>query len=266
MPGFLAGLLGPLAGLGTAAKAGIAAAFAAVTMSVAGGATGVLPIPGVHADGAAVAQTAAPSIPTSAASVSVSGSASTQSGGAGAQAGVAATVTVPTVPAITHAVTPAPPVPVSTSAIAVPTPTLPTLPALPACVQNLIPPKGTMPDPAKILAQLPACIQSIIAAHTPAPVLSNVPGLADLPANVSKCLSAVFAAIPNVGSGKLTSVSPTSLDPTAIMSIMAACTPTGLVPGGGSLFGGGSIPGAGSIPGLGSVTGSAPAAGSVSHK
>ena len=44
--GFLAGLIAKLAGLGTAAKAAIATLTAAVTMTVAGGAAGVLPLPG----------------------------------------------------------------------------------------------------------------------------------------------------------------------------------------------------------------------------
>jgi len=57
--GFLGGLAAKLAGLGSVAKAAIATATAALTMTVAGGAAGVLPFEGGHSGPAVTVTTAA---------------------------------------------------------------------------------------------------------------------------------------------------------------------------------------------------------------
>ncbi len=100
---------------------------------------------------------------------------------------------------------------------------------------------GTVPDPTVLISQLPACIQSVIAAHLPLDTIQQVIGTANLPVSVSKCLTAVLGSGPGFVSGDVSGVS----------RLLAACLPTGSIPGMGSLPGLGSIPGMGSVPGLG---------------
>jgi hypothetical protein len=239
MPGILAGLLSKLAGLGTLAKAGIATATAAVTMTVAGGAAGVLPLPGAHVDTVAAVQSPAP--PTGLAA-NTSGAVTTTGGAE--HSIVVAPATQPAASASTHATTGAgtPGAGASATAaapVAVPDAAtaalgaVPDLPALPACIKDLIPAKGTTPDPAKLIPQLVACIRSLLTAHLPTGTIQGMLGSANLPANVSQCLSALFASAPTLAGGTATGFS----------QALAACVPTG------------SLPGAGSIPGFGSVLG-----------
>jgi hypothetical protein len=248
----LAGLLSKVAGLGTVAKAALAALTAALTMTVAGGATGVLPLPGGHSDPAAVVQAAVQ--PTGAGTSATVSVAATPAAGTSVGVGTGASVPPAGASTAAHATFATPPVvapttgnvvsPVAAAANAA----LPTLPALPACIKDLIPAKGTAPDPAKFLAQLTACIKSIVAAHLPvAGGVAGVPGAGNLPANlpdIAKCLSSVFSSMPGLAGG----ASGGSLSP-AQLQALPACVPAGTIPGLGS----GSIPGLGSILGTGST-------------
>lgn len=242
MSGLLAGLLSKLAGLGTAAKAALAAATAAVTMTVAGGAAGVLPIAGGSAGTTASVQAPAPATATAgvAASATPSSIAATI-----VQATAGASTTPTTAHAAAGVTTPA-----STTAAAavatppapsVQTPTLPTLPALPACIKDLIPAKGTTPDPATLIPKLVACVQSLVATHLSLTDIQGVLGSANLPANVTTCLSSVFSSLPGLTTGSASGLS----------QVLAACVPTG------------SLPSFGSIPLPGAFSGAGP---TLSHK
>lgn len=252
MNGLLAGLLAKATGLGTLAKAAIAAVTAAVTMTVAGGATGVLPLPGGHTDAPASIQTAIQQaiaqVPTS---VAVSGSAGTGSGvqtTAGAStpsSGVsesAHTTTTSGTPQTTASanVTATPQVSVPTS---VPRPTLP---AMPACVKDLIPAKGTTIDPATFVTKLKACIQSLIAAHLPKGDVQGMFGSANFPTNIASCLSSFIGSMPAMtgatGSTGSTGATVAAGATSTPAQILAACMPSGSFPGVGSLPGIGSLP------------------------
>ncbi len=241
MPGFLAVLLAKMAGLG-AVKTTIATATAALTLAVAGGATGVLPLPGGHAGTgvvatAAVAQslpadvpppsTGLPEMPGMSAAIETSVSAAATGAEANVSVAapmVAAAATVPVVPDI-------------------PLPTLPSLPAIPPCVANLIPAVGIVPDPFTLVAQLPACILSVVTAHLPLDTIQSVIGSFNLPIDIVGCLSSVLGSVPGFVGGNLS----------GLPQLLAACLPTGAVPGIGSIPGMGSIPDMGSIPFFGSI-------------
>ncbi len=256
MPGALALLTAKLAGLGTAAKAVIAAITAAVTMTLAGGATGVLPLPGSHTDAAAVSQaavqrataaagaitSAAPATTTagsgSAVGTSTHASASTSTASAATTAkaattasGASAAAVVPTVGKTANA---------AANVVNLPGAATGTLPTLPACVTALIPTAGTRPDLAKLFADLPACILSVIKAHLPLDGVRGAMGSAHLPADVARCLSAALEAAPaTAGAGA-----------PGLRHLLSGCVPAGL-PGTGT----GTVKGTGSIPGLGSFAG-----------
>ena len=112
-------------------------------------------------------------------------------------------------------------------------PTIPALPALPTCVANLVPTAGTAPDPTRLVAQLPACIRSVVAASLPLDTIRQALGSANLPANVSTCLSAVVGAVPGFTGGDLS----------GLPQLLSTCLRISSIPGAGSIPGFGSIPG-----------------------
>src|SRR5437764_953280 len=79
--------------------------------------------------------------------------------------------------------------------------------ALAACIKNLIPAKGTTPDPATLIPQLVSCIQSLVATHLSLTDIQGALGSANLPANVSTCLSSVFASLPGLTTGSAAGLS-----------------------------------------------------------
>jgi len=247
MPGILAVLIAKLAGLGAVAKVAAATTTAALTMALGAG-TGLLPLPGGNADPAVVAQGAIDQA-TAAVNSAVASVPATTVGGTAVQAAAATSVTSPagsgSAEASTAAVTPAA-APAKLPAVAnVVTPTIPALPAIPSCVANLVPTGGTVPDPAKLVAQLPACVLSVVSAHLPLDTIQSAIGSANLPVDVSKCLSSVLGSVPGFADGNLS----------GLPQLLSACLPTGSTPGLGSIPGIGSIPGMGSIPGIGSIPG-----------
>jgi len=256
MPGFLALLTAKLAGLGALAKAAVAAVTAAVTMTLAGGATGVIPLPGSRASSAPVA---AEAIRDAAAAVSTARSAvpAATLDGTGAQAGAGTSrSTTPSTAAGSAARTTASAAAGTATSVAgasklagaatsaaasagnLPTVAVansPALPALPSCVTNLSATGGTVPDPAKVLTQLPTCIRTVIGARLPLDVIQSAIASAHLPVDVTKCLTSVIRAVPGLAAG----------DMSALAQLVSSCTP-------GSIPGMRSVPGVGSIPGLGS--------------
>jgi hypothetical protein len=238
------------------AKAAIAAVTAAVTMTVAGGATGVLPLPGGHADTPASIQStiqqAIAQVPTS---VAVSGNAGTGTGTATPSVGVSAAAHTTT--SSGNSQTTAAATATATPQVSVPTSVpLPTLPALPACVKDLIPAKGTTIDPTTFITKLKACIQSLIAAHLPKSDVQGMFGSANFPTDIASCLSSLIGSMPGLpgvsglpgaagSTGSTTVAAGTTSTPA---QILAACMPTGSFPGVGSL------PGLGSLPTKGATT------------
>lgn len=258
MSGVLGGVIAKLTGLGTAAKAAIAAVTAVLTMVVAGGATGVLPVPGSHDVGSAVESALQQ---TSTAGVTASTSATvTPAGGTNVNASAGSTTTSSSTSSTTastvHASTTSPTVTTPTTVA----PTLPTalngslpgLSQLPVCVQNLIPAKGTTPDPATLIPQVVACVQSLISSHLPTGDIQSLFGSLGLPGNLSTCLSSIFSALPTLATGNTSTFT----------HVMATCVPTGSLSGIGSIPGIASMPGIGSIPGIGSL----PTTGSFQNK
>ncbi|MDQ3680362.1 MAG: hypothetical protein M3378_07440 [Actinomycetota bacterium] len=223
MPGFLAALMAKLAAMGTVAKAAIATTTAALTMAAAGGAAGVLPLPGGDSDPAVMAQGAIDQA-TEAVGTATSPVPPPTSGGTGAQTAGGASVTSPTAAtsgrAGTGVATPA-----GARSAAVPNAAVPAIPAMPSCVAGLIPTGGAMPDPARLATQLPACILSVVQAHLPMDAIQSAIGSANLPVDVSRCLSSVLASVPNFVGGDLSGLS----------QLVSACLPTGSVPGTGSV-------------------------------
>jgi hypothetical protein len=232
MPGILAGLLSKVAGLGTLAKGGIAAVVAALTMTVAGGATGVLLHPTTVAGTSASASTSAG---TGAVSGVTAGAGASVPPTSGATAHATVGVTVPPVTAAPATV------PKAGAPAAV---TSPAVPELPACIKNLIPAKGTTPDPAKFIPQLIACIRSLVAAHVPTTGVPSMLGSAGLPAGVASCLSSLFSSMPGIGltGGSLTGGAVTAGGTAAMPDpqALAACLPAGSIPGLGSALGSGA--------------------------
>ncbi len=231
MPGFLAVPIAKLAGLGAVTKVAAATATAALTMAVGAGA-GVLPVPGGTADSAVVAQGAIDQVVAAVGSASASVP-TTTSTGSPAQAAVATSVTSPagssSAKASTVVTPPAAVTPAKVAAVSsVATPAIPAPPAMPSCVANLLPAGGTAPDPTKLVSQLPACIQSVVAAHLPLDAIQSAIGSANLPVDVSRCLSSVLASVPGFMGGDLSGLS----------QLVSACMPSGSVPGTGSMPGG----------------------------
>jgi hypothetical protein len=115
---------------------------------------------------------------------------------------------------------------------------MPTLASLPACVKDLIPAKGTIPDPSTFVPKLIACVKSLIAAHVPTGNVQGVLGSANLPAGVSACLSSAFSSMSGLAGGT----------PSSLAQLAAACAPMGSIAGLGSVPGLGSLPATGSTP------------------
>ncbi|MEA2973235.1 MAG: hypothetical protein QOG82_1693 [Actinomycetota bacterium] len=203
---FLSTLIGKITGMGTAAKAAIATTTAFATMTVAGAAAGVLPGPVQGTVGGAInavsplnvptgdpAQTVASatdivnnvlasvptSIPVVPPSIPLSADGTVQTPVGQVSVGGSANLTPPTVPALTLPNIPLPDIPDVT-------PILNNLPVqLPACVKNLIPTSGALPNPTALAAQIPACIQTVLAT-------------ANLPVNVSACVASVLGTVTGV--------------------------------------------------------------------
>ncbi|MEA2826446.1 MAG: hypothetical protein QOG43_885 [Actinomycetota bacterium] len=222
---FLSTLIGKIVGAGTAAKAAIATIAAFATMTVAGAAAGVLPGPIQGTVGGAInaisplnvptgdpAETVATatdivnnvlsSVPTSVPvvppSIPLSAETNVQTPVGPASANAGANLVVPPIPQVSIPNIPLPSIPDVT-------PILNNLPVqLPACVKNLIPTSGAMPNPTALLAQIPGCIQTVLAT-------------ANLPVNVSACVASVLGTVTGV------------LNPGAIGSLpkldVSACVP-----------------------------------------
>ena len=233
MPGFLAAPLAKLANIGTLTKAAATVAAAALTMTVAGGAAGVLALPGGQADTDGAAHVA-PAQATARVDAAVTSSPSPA--GAGASAVSRSTVTSKagsssgstTVATSAKAAQPTPPtVPTPPRAANVGAPALPALPAIPSCVRDLIPTGGTTPDPMALVSKLPACIMSVISSSLPLDAILAVIRSANLPVDLSKCLSSVLSSIPALAAGDLS----------RLPQLLAGCLPTGSFPGMGSMPG-----------------------------
>lgn len=266
--GFLAGLLAKLGCAGTAVKSAVAGATAVATMGLAGAAAGVLPAPAQNLvatavsaatpfefpdpdDATAVVERAVPALPTvtvppvpttpAVPPVSVTAGAKVGATSASASAKTGASPT-PTVPKVT-----VPPVP----QVTVPPIVANLVNGLPACVKNLLPAGGTVPDPTKLAAEIPACIPQVL-------------GSANLPPQVATCVASILGtvggasgmpagAVPNLGSLSLSTCVP--MDATKCVSSLLSLLST--LPG----FTGGSIPIVGnlaSLPGLNAVAGCVP--------
>jgi len=247
MPGVLAALAAKLAGLGTVAKAAIAAVTAALTMTVAGGATGVLPLPGEHGGATAVApesvqqtvsalgaaaSNAATAAAASAPSAQVSGSTAVGSSGASpvtakASASTGASTTIATSTTVakvtTQVVTPK----VAAAAVH-------DLTKLPACLAALVPASGSQPDLARIRSELPACILSLVKAHLPLDVVRPAVGPSHLPVDLFTCLASALKAAPAA----------TGTNLSGLRQLLAGCLPTGVLPGTGTATGAASLSGA----------------------
>ncbi len=262
MPGFLALLTAKLAGLGAVTKATLAAATAAVTMTMAGGAAGVIPLPGSHADSGSAAGSAIHEV-TTALDAARSSLPPTTAGATSAQAtgGATGTTTSTTMASAALAArTTTSQATTSTGAAGAATvagsanagriprvtvPNIPALPALPPCVANLLPTGRTVPDPTTLVTQLPTCILSVISAHLPLGAIEGAIASANFPVDLSKCLSAVVRAVPTLIGGNVS----------GLTQLVASCMPRGSLPGMGSIPGAGSIPGFSSIPSFSSIPG-----------
>ncbi len=245
--GFLAGLTAKLAGLGSVAKIAIASVTAALTMTVAGGAAGVLPVPfdGGHA-GPTVAVTTTE--PAGTANVT-SPTTSAKTDGSGVHAGAdASAATPPTatsgssgsadVPGVSLPPVPIPPVSVpgarlpDLSGLAqVPTQVLACLSPIVDLVKGL--PGTPMDQLASLGAQLAAVGPQILSCVTG--IVANLP----LPSGVSACASSILSFVRNI-----VAQLPTGTPGVGGFDV-AACIPTGLpVPTGlaGMPFMGGGFP------------------------
>jgi hypothetical protein len=210
-----------------------------------GAGTGVLPLPGGHADPAAIAQGTTDQA-TAAVGSAVSSLASAAPGGTGVQTATGASVPPPTGSSSATATagarvdTPTAAAPAAAAPAKLPTvpniatSAIPALPAVPSCVANLIPTGATVPDPAQLVAQLPACVLSLVTAHLPLDTIQSMIGSANLPVNVFTCLSSVLRSVPGFVGGNLS----------GLPQLLSACVPTGSAPGIRS------IPAMGSTPGL----------------
>jgi hypothetical protein len=235
MPGFLGALIAKLVG-GTVAKAALATT-AALTMVVGGGAAaGIIPTGG-DTDPVAVAQPAVdqandaadaavePAPPAAAATepaadeASVTPPAASASASADANTAAAPAADMPDVPDVSTLIPEA---------------------VVPPCVSDLVPSGGSVPDPTQLVSQLPTCILSVVTANLPPlDLIEQAIGSANLPVDVSGCLTSVLASLPTFVSGDLSGLS----------GILSDCLPTGGIPG--SEAGSGSSPGSGSDFGSG---------------
>jgi len=225
---FFSTLLSKLAGAGTVAKAAIATTTAFATMTVAGAAAGVLPGPAQGAVGAAInaisplnVPTGEPaktvdaatdivhnviasvptSIPVVPPSIPLAGSLTVEGPAGSATVGASTNVVTPTIPQVSIPKVPNIPLPVIPDV----TPILHNLPVqLPACVKNLIPTPGTLPNPTTLVAQIPACIQSVLATG-------------GLPVNVSACVASVLGTVTGI-------LSPASIGTLPKLDV-SACVP-----------------------------------------
>jgi len=257
-------LLAKVSGAGIAAKAAMAGFTAVAALGVVGGAAGLLPAPAQNAVATAV------NAPTPFELPDAGGVTGVIEHVGGPLPQVPVTVTVPGSPPVpvvagesaanTAANAPTPPVnvvpPVSVPNVAGVVPPLPqvTVPpavaglvkGLPACVGNLIPTGGGVPDPAKLATQIPACIPQVLAT-------------AGLPPEVARCVSSVLGAIggasgmasgsvPNAGNLNVSSCVP--MDSSKCVTNMLGML--------GSVPGTGGIPGIGSLPGMTGITGCVP--------
>jgi hypothetical protein len=274
--GVLSGLLAKVAGIGTAAKAALATATAVTTIGLAGAAAGVLPgpaqtlvatavnaatpfqLPGAdgatgavqqatgplpHVDLPAVTVPSLPAAPPVSVAASAKAGSSTGSAGANASPSPAAAPALPNVGGLPSL----PSLPGVPAAVAGP------VKNLPACVTNLVPAAGSVPDPAKLATHIQACIPQVLAAP-------------NLPTDVAKCVASVLGSIggasgmsagslPSIGSLNVSACVP--LDATKCVSnAMAAVGDLPGLPGG--VPGIGSLPGLSTIPGLGNVAGCVP--------
>lgn len=106
---------------------------------------------------------------------------------------------------------------------------LPTSPAIPGCVADLIPTGGTPPDPDRLINELPACIVTVVTDHLPLDTIQSIIGSANLPVDISRCLSAVVSSLPGFSGG----------DVSGLSELLSSCMPTGFT-GSGWDFGTGS--------------------------
>jgi len=238
--GFLTGLVAKLAGLGSAAKIAVATATAALTMTVAGGAAGVLPFAGGHSGPTVAVTTTEPAgttevttSPTTSgesavaaggdASVTTPGGSTSSTTGAG-DAGEVAGSSLPSGSV--------PPVPVPGAAL----PDLSGLTQIPTQVLACLSPvfdlvKGLPTVPMDKIATVGPGIVSCVSA-----IVADLP----LPSGMSACVSSILTFVRN-----LTSQLPTGTPGVGSFD-MAACIPTGVpVPTGlpsGLPFMGGGFP------------------------
>ncbi len=237
--GFLAGLLTKLAGLGSVAKVAIGTVTAALTMTLAGGAVGVLPVPGTHSGPTVTVTTTDPAVPAEATTPRPT------SRDDGVQAGAESSVTTPagsaskTAGAVGTAEAPTSSIPsVSLPPVTVPGAGLPDLSGLAqiptqvlACfspVLDLV--KGSPAVPFDQLATIGPSIVSCVTG-----VVANLP----LPSGMNTCVSSILSFVRNI-----TSHLPTGTPGVGSFDV-AACIPTGLpVPTGlaGLPFMGGGFP------------------------
>lgn len=237
--GFLAGLIAKLAGLGSVAKVAIATSTAALTMTVAGAAAGVLPFGGGHSAPAVTEGGSDGDIP-------VAGLATpTTSGDTGAQAGGGASVATP---------------PGSASATAgaaggvEPSAVAPSIPSLPIPGPEVPDLSGLTQVPTQVLNCLAPVIDLATGLPTAAPaqiaqigptVVSCVSGIVQglpLPFGLDACLSEIMGFV-----SEMTSQLPTGIPNVGNLNV-AACIPTGLpvptsLPGGLPFMGGGFMGG-----------------------
>ena len=237
MPGFLGALIAKLVG-GTVAKAALATT-AALTMVVGGGAAaGIIPT-GADTDAVAVAQSDLDEA-NDTADAAVEPAPTAAAVEATEPAADEASVTPPAASASASASA-------DTNTAAAPAADMPDVPdvstlipeaVVPPCVSDLIPSGGSVPDPTQLVSQLPTCILSVVTANLPLDLIEQAIGSANLPVDVSGCLTSVLASLPTFVSGDLSGLS----------QILSACVPAEFIPGSGS----GSFPGSEFIPGSGS--------------
>nr|MBA3955459.1 hypothetical protein [Acidimicrobiia bacterium] len=202
MPGLLGALIAKLVG-GTVAKAALATT-AALTMVVGGGAaTGIIPTGG-DTDAVAVAQSDLDEA-NGTADVAVEPAPAAPAVEATEPAADEASVTPPAASASAD-----------TNTAAAPAADMPDVPdvstlipeaVVPPCVSDLIPSGGSVPDPTQLVSQLPTCILSVVTANLPLDLIEQAIGSANLPVDVSGCLTSVLASLPTFVSGDLSGLS-----------------------------------------------------------
>jgi len=226
--GFLAGLVAKLTGLGSVAKAAIASVTAALTLTVAGGATGVLPFEGGHSGPTVTVTTTEPAGTVDGTSPSVPDGSGVQAGGAvslatptGSTTGAAGAAGAADVSGVA-----APPVPIPP--VAVPGAALPDLSGLAHVPTQVLACLSPIVDLVKGLPGTPmnqlATIGSQFAAVGPQ-IVSCVSGIVaglPLPSGMNTCVSNILSFVRNI----------VSQLPTGIPSVggfdVAACIPSGL--------------------------------------